>query len=528
MSDLPLWPHQERAIQTCVERLEAGAKRIALTSPTGGGKTRMATELIYWALENDKRVALYTNRRILFEQLMRVLSQAGVEYGCMAAGCGDLRSPGRPVQLCMTPSVHSRTRSFKWKLHPAHYLLVDELHLQKQDTMQKILREHYEQHDSSLVGLTATPLGVSHLCDELIVAGNNSQLRDCGALLPCDVFGPSELDTRNIKRTATGEYNYRDIVKKVWTTKIFGYVYESWMQLNPDARLTLLFAPGVAESLWFAKQFEQQGVRAAHVDGDSIYLDGQEYETDRDGREEILRQAKEGQIQVICNRFVLREGVDLPEVYNVILACPIGSLVSYIQTVGRLLRNHPSMDRVLLTDHGGNYVRHGDPNSDWDWERWWTEPVRMPTDARIDAFRESKAKEPICCPQCYYMRESGSSCPQCGYRYEKRVRRVIQINGSLVPLTGAVYPPRNRRETPSTRKLWESMYYRALKADMSFRQAEALFYVERCKEAFARNRGKPKYQWVYGYWPPRNLPLMPKDDFDWLRPVRQVEKSKLL
>ena len=94
-----------------------------------------------------------------------------------------------------------------------------------------------------------------------------------------------------------------------------------------------------------------------------MYIDGEEYASDPLKRAEVIDKLRAGDIKVICNRYVMREGIDIPELYHIILATPIGSLSSYVQVVGRALRNHPSLDKVIVQDHAGNFWRHGSANA---------------------------------------------------------------------------------------------------------------------------------------------------------------------
>src|SRR5690606_27352508 len=94
--------------------------------------------------------------------------------------------------------------------------------------------------------------------------------------------------------------------------------------------------------------------------------------------EDIKGQLVDGRIHGISCRFKLREGVDIPEVYYCILATPIGSLASYVQTVGRALRRSDiTPSQICIADHGGNYLRHGSPNVDRPWREWWNLPEHV-------------------------------------------------------------------------------------------------------------------------------------------------------
>ena len=102
------------------------------------------------------------------------------------------------------------------------------------------------------------------------------------------------------------------------TPTIFARVLEWYDRLNPERKPAILFAPGVKESIWFAEQFTAAGITAAHIDGDMITFgetDGSDPVTmpsTRELREQIMAGSRDGSIKVLCNRFVLREGWDVP------------------------------------------------------------------------------------------------------------------------------------------------------------------------------------------------------------------------
>lgn len=520
------WEHQISGVEETTDLLNRGAISVCLTSPTGGGKSWMIVDLIEWAVDRGERVNLFTTRKLLTEQLIRTLTDHSVEFGVIAAGFDEYVNPKAPVQLCSSPTINARVFQRRKKLgfDPSSPMacksvplprsdldLFDEVHMQKGGGVERICREK-EQLGSRRIGLTATPLGISHLYQNLVVAGTNSELRICGALLPCHVKAPDEPDLRDIKRTATGEFNYNDVKRKVWTQQIFGRIFEHWKLYNPDARPTILFAPGVEESVWCARQFEDHGVRAAHIDGDDVYVDGERFKSSRTAREDVIEQVRDGRIPIVCNRFVLREGIDIPELYHCILATPIGSLLSYVQTVGRVLRNHESLDHVLLQDHGGNWWRHGSPNADRDWQTCFNTSVRVVTDLRLERIREQKEDPGIVCIKCGAVQKWPRSgrCYQCDFDMKgKRSRIILQADGSLKEVEGAILKPRRIRVMPDTQRKWTSMYHRMRNADRTFRQAEGLFAVENY------------------YYPPRDLPLMPVNDTDWFRKIRDVPNSDL-
>ncbi len=500
------WPHQTRAVNETLSAVEAGEKRIAITSPTGGGKSRVMQRLIERFTEEGLRTACFINRRMLIDQLSNGLQTAGIRHGIRAAGHEvDLNYP---VQICSVQTEHAR--SLKWDRFPAQRILVDEAHLMTGASHRAIF-DAYEAEGTIRIGLTATPLDIGDLYDRLIVAGNNTELRGCGALVPCIHYGPDEPDLKRLKKLRDGqdltEKQQRQAMK---SPTLWARVIEWYRRLNPDQRPSILFAPGVPESLWFAEQFSKAGIPAAHIDGQEVWWNGQFWKSEKDIREEVLTESREGGCKVLCNRFVLREGIDCPWLAHGIFATVFGSLQSYLQAGGRLLRSFPGLEAVTVQDHGGNWHRHGSLNSDREWDLAYT--ASIVSGLRAERLRQKQESEPMRCPQCSRILIRGKC--SCGFEVQPgcKSRPVVQEDGTLKEMGGDIYRPRRVTNHPEAAKIWERMYYRAKskKWNATFNQAAAMFAAE-------NNWG----------WPPKTLPLMPTEPLDWYRRVSEVPMERL-
>jgi superfamily II DNA or RNA helicase len=505
------WPHQIAGVAAVKESIQAGVKRVCLTSPTGGGKSVMITDLLEWCIEQDMPAILYTNRKLLTEQLMKTLSSRGIRFGVRAAGFDAERDGNEPIQISSIQTEDARVwKSQKWLSHKSGMAIFDEAHMQKGPTHVRQMDLHL-RGGASIVGVTATPVALSALYDNLVVAGVNSDLRRCGALVPCHVYAPTEMDTRRlVRKEKTGEFSIGEVRKEVWSQAVVGSVIENWRVINPDARPAILFAPGVPEAIECAKAYERIGVSAASIDGDKVYIRGEYFESDRQAREDCIAMLRDGRIKVLCNRFVMREGIDIPELYHGILATPFGSIQSYIQTVGRILRAYKSKTDCVLQDHGGNWWRHGSPNADRDWTGVWGLSDYQIVGQRLEKMRDKGEPEPICCPKCKAIRRAGVVCQECGYHANRGTRVLIERDGTLSNHTGPIMQERKVKVTPENERLWKSMYYRMMKAGKTFNQARGLFFHE--------NK----------YWPPTDLPMMPTNQLDWQRKIKDVPKETLV
>jgi hypothetical protein len=231
-----LWPHQVNGIAAVIAAILSGERRICLTSPTGGGKTSMICHLIEWALDNGWYVVLYTNRKLLIEQLSRVLAQHNIEFGVRASGHQDNRH--LPIQISSLPTENQRVlKTGRWEVHgngQKTLAIVDETHLNKSKTAQEILAQHHAAGGGCL-GVTATPIGLGHLYARLIVAGTLAELRKCGAIVWASHVGPDEPDMRNFRPSVkTGDYSENQIRKAIMHKRIWGRVLENYSRRNPD------------------------------------------------------------------------------------------------------------------------------------------------------------------------------------------------------------------------------------------------------------------------------------------------------
>ncbi len=448
-----LYPHQERGLREIEEAVAGGERRICVTSPTGGGKSRMFVERAKKCARQGKKIGIVTHRRPLISQTSRNLEKQGVAHGMMASGYKTAFL--RDIQVISVWTLAARLKSGAWNMPDFDEMYWDEAHSLVHETAQFVRGSLY---NTVHIGFTATPVGLKGHYDTLIVAGTNSELREIGLLVPCDVYGPDEPDLTRLKQTASGEFVVEEVVKRVLVPetdsrrpRIFGRVEEHIRKINPDLHPMMIFAPDVPSSRWLTEYLTQRGIVTAHIDADT---------TDED-RQLRFKQLENGDIHAISNRFVLRDGVDLPFVRHCVLACAFGAPSNWLQAVGRVLRASAGKSRATLQDHGGHWHRDGfgSPNSD---RTWSLEESDVGIVRRERAKREIEGenhKDPINCPECGAVRKTANACPYCGFVWAKPTRMVIQANGQLKRMS---MPKITRKaETPDAVKHWKAAFWAA-------------------------------------------------------------------
>lgn len=517
--DPGLWEPQRDALERVLYELNEGASRcVILQSPTGTGKTRMATELFRYADYHGLGGNFYTNRKLLTPQAASQFRSAGLFCAIRAAEYEDDFDEDAPFQVSSAQSEDARVyKSGVWDLHAVGQggvVIVDEAHLQKSKVMKNILG-WYEKQDARIVLLTATPVNLSGWADSLVVSASIGDWRAAGALVLVHPFTITQPDLSKVKKNQVGEYVLDGEKKRQFVQSIVGDVVSSYEKLNQGGPC-MMYCPGVAESKWMVAQFAKRGHRFIHVDATDAVIDGERYKLDRELWSDIVQQVKNGDAAGLSSRFKLREGIDIPAADHCILATPIGSLASYLQIAGRVMRASPATGKThaILQDHGGVYHNHGSPNHDRDWETLWQLKEHAASSMNMELMKEGVEREPIRCPKCGMERKTGPKClnPSCGYEHEKSERRIILENGDVKLVKGDIVPRTRRMNRHDTEHKWSQMFYgfRNKKVERSFAQMEAFFLHE------------------YGYRPKRNLPFMPRHTIDWKRKVYEVPMERLI
>lgn len=434
---------QERGLTQLRKRVAEGSRRVVLQSATGGGKTVMACDIMRAAIDKGKRTIFYTHRTMLFEQLLDRLRAEGF-WPCVRAPRfrpDDFSS----VCLAMIQTDYTRTfKSHKTQPFPADVVIVDECHAHKGKQMVEI-NSHYSQAGAVIVGLSATPVDIGHLYDDIVTVGTFSEWLDCGLHVPVDMYAPNEPDLLKVSQ-CKGEYNIAGLEQRFQPHVICGSVAETYHELNPDRRPGLLFAPSVPGSIGITRRLNGLGIVTAHLDGyNAVMPDGTEVKSSRSVREDLVDQLVSGKINLISNRFVLREGIDIPQLYYCGLCTTFG-LASYIQACGRLLRAHPSLDHVRIADHGGNYWRHGYVNTDRQWDITMPQH-RQPKDRNDDMPKGWR------CPNCFHVAKEKGKCAKCGTKIDRFVRAIRSVGGKLRLVSPSDRPSALQKE-------WDSYYFR--------------------------------------------------------------------
>lgn len=362
-----LRPYQLQAIDS-IRGAAATSSAILCVSPTGSGKTTIASEIARLTVARGRRVLWLAHRAELVEQAFDRLRDFGLEVGAIAASSTRPPNPYHPVQVASIQTLLARG------LRPeADTLIWDEAH-HAPSTLWSGLASDYRSR--LLIGFSATPersdgRGLGTVYTHIVEAAGVRQLVGLGHLVPCEIVRPG-------RRLCAGQIAQRPV--------------DAW-RAHAEGRPTICFSPSVIAADAHAAEFVQAGIPAAVVTADTP------------NRSQILADFRSGAIRVLVNVYVLTEGFDAPETSCVILARGCGTQGTYLQMVGRGLRPAPGKTDCILIDLHGVSHDLGHPED----ERIYSldgKGIRRGSDDEVDPGAS--------CRVCGAPVAAGEPCGDCG------------------------------------------------------------------------------------------------------------------
>ena len=391
----------------------SGENRGLLSLPTGSGKTRVAVQAIIEAIRDDGfrgTVLWVADRDELCEQAVEVWQQAWASIGPEAeplrvsrwwAGQRSPQAPGgHHVVVATIQTLRARIASGAAAevLEDVAILVVDEAHGSIAPSYTQLmsglgLTFRRTDDEIALLGLTATPYrGIDPVNTARLVNRYGTNRLDFGAF---DSDDPEEVISQLQEMTVLANVDH-DVITGATVQLSAQHLAQAqqspWLPEAVEQRLaddpnrttaildaymtqvrslgsvvpTLIFATSVAHAETIAALLSLDGIAARAVSG----------KTETSVRRSIVEQFRAGEIDVLVNYGVFREGFDAPKTRAIIVARPVYSPNLYFQMIGRGLRGelNGGSERCLILDVKDNIQNYNRSLafSELDW--LWSEP----------------------------------------------------------------------------------------------------------------------------------------------------------
>lgn len=424
MSAPVLRPYQLAAIDELRHSLSTGHRRPMLQMATGGGKTTLTAEVIKRTEAKGNRTLFICDSTALVDQALDTFDNyGGINCGVMQAD--HIRTDESCLtQVCTAQTLIKRIKRFRneFENYPVAMIWIDEAHVQYSE-LRELLVMIYPK--APIIGLSATPfsLGLGNFYDDVFSAVSMRQLTNEGYLLPYEVYAPFVPSMKGVK-TTSGDYDAGKAAE-LYEGQIVADIVSTWQRLGEN-RSTLVFACNVAHSKFISEAFQAAGVHAEHIDG----YGGSDQE--RAERKDKIARYKSGELKMLVSVAILTKGFDAPITGCVVIARPTKSLIMHMQIHGRLVRIFEGIDKGIVLDHAGNFVRLGDPADITDFS---LNDGSMTVDSMNKTRKDEAEPLPVPCSACQKLKPSGTfKCPHCGHEPTKE-HKVVNVEGELVLLS---------------------------------------------------------------------------------------------
>lgn len=350
-----LRPYQSETIEKVYATFEEGFRRVAIVLPCGGGKTFTGGHIIRDAIAMGLRVLWLAHRTELIDQAAAAFRELGLDVGVLQ---GAQRDVYRDVVVA---SVATAVRDGGLGLLRAARIglvIVDECHHISAKSYQTLLSELGALSDNGprLLGVTATldradglRLGdtfqtVAHVVTPEPLIADGFLLRPRGIRVRVE-----GLDLSTVKRSRTSESGFDDrAMAAAMHDSLAPAAIARAVLEHGTGRCGVAFMPSVELSKEQAQVFQEHGITAVHVDAD----------TPKAVRAEIVRRARLGEYQMVCNVGLFTEGTDIPIWSMVVMGRKTSSPVLFQQMAWRGGRAYGEQRDFVVLDPVGVTGRH--------------------------------------------------------------------------------------------------------------------------------------------------------------------------
>lgn len=334
---------QQAALKNLDELVKQNAHKALIVSATGTGKTYLGAFAV--KKFKPKKFLYLVHRQQIAEKSLasfeKVLGEDKNNFGLFTGNHHDLdkKYTFATVQSMSQDQVLA-------KIDPAEYdyILIDEAHRMGAPSYQKIMR-HFKP--KFWLGMTATPERMDQQNIFAMFDYNLAfevRLEDAlkeRMLTPFHYIGVQDYEVDGETITETSD------LRRLVAEKRVAYLLKEieYYSYSGTKAKGLVFCSNVAEAKKLAELFIQKGHQArALTNADS-----------NQRRQEVVQQLKAGELEYIFTVDLFNEGIDIPELNQIIMLRNTQSSIVFLQQLGRGLRKYPKKEFVTVIDFIGNY-----------------------------------------------------------------------------------------------------------------------------------------------------------------------------
>ena len=338
---------QEQFLQNIRNLVKHGEDRAILVSATGTGKT-YASAFAVNDFKPQKFLFLVHREQIAkqsIEAYKKVFSNPD-KFGLLTGNRKDFEKP------YLFSTIQTMSKEDVYKRYPKDYfdyIVVDEVHKAGALSYLKVL-DYFKP--KFLLGMTASPertdgFNIYDLFDNNIA--HEIRLKEAleeDLLCPFHYFGISDVEFED----DTIDDDFTDFNLLASDERVSYLIEKSeFYGYSGERRKALVFCSRKREAELLADKFNERGYK-------SVFLSGDDSQQKRENAiDRLTNDSNPDRIEFIFTVDIFNEGVDIPEINQVLLVRPTESPIIFIQQLGRGLRKYQNKEYVVILDFIGNY-----------------------------------------------------------------------------------------------------------------------------------------------------------------------------
>ena len=335
---------------------QKGEQKGLLISATGTGKTYASAFGVRDALKPSGKVLFIVHRKTILRQALesyRHVFGSGKKMALLTGEDQDYQAIEQADFVFAMITMISRDDVLK-RFHPYDYQIavLDEVHHAAAASYQKVMNYF---KPGFWLGMTATPDrtdtgNIYELFDHNIIYEIRlQQALENDLLCPFHYFGirdiafDADADADElIKRAEQGDYR---VFNMLTSDERVDYVIRQadYYGYSGNRVKGLIFCSSVKEAEILSSKFNEKGLRTLALSGSDSDADRQE------AMDRLVSDSRVDVLDYILTVNIFNEGVDLPEINQVIMLRPTQSAIVFIQQLGRGLRKKDDKEFVRAT-----------------------------------------------------------------------------------------------------------------------------------------------------------------------------------
>ena len=338
---------QEDFLNNLRNLIKRGENRAILVSATGTGKTYASA----FAVKDfrPKRFLFLVHREQIAKQSIKAYKNVFKDHHNFGLVSGNSKEFDKSYVFA---TIQTMSKDLIYKSYAKDhfdYIIIDEVHKAGALSYQKIFQ--YFQPKFWL-GMTASPertdgFNIYDLFDNNIA--HEIRLQEAleeDLLCPFHYFGISDVEFDD----STIDDDFADF-NLLASDRRVDYLIEKaeFYQYSGERRKALVFCSRKREAQMLSEEFNKRGYASVVLTGD----DSQEKRLEAIDR--LTNDDNPDKIEFIFTVDIFNEGVDIPEINQVLLVRPTESPIIFIQQLGRGLRKFKNKEYVVILDFIGNY-----------------------------------------------------------------------------------------------------------------------------------------------------------------------------